>query len=421
MGDENERALAQVHWAVRNDDADALKKLLDEGDSAALVNAADYDKRTPLHVAASSKSLSAAVLLLSAGAWVDPVDRRNNTPLAYAQKSGFKSMVKLLTRYGAQPVVDPGRKGDEGGNLKYPPQSWDWLIDDPSEINMDESVLIGKGSFGEIRQANWRGTKVAVKTIRPSLSKDREVRKDFLNEVELLVKLRHPNIVQFLAAVINKPPLMLVTEYLPGGDLHRLIQKGPVPADLAVALALDMARGMAYLHGGPNVIIHRDLKPRNLIIDEANELKVGDFGLSKLIKVANIHEAYKLTGETGSYRYMAPEVFLRQNYNTKVDVFSFAMILYEMFEGASPFSGYEAYDAASKVARENLRPDFDAKIHYPDGMRELITECWSEFPEKRPQFDDIVRKIEQIQEKTSQQDRHCFRHLLQRIHRHHSE
>lgn len=243
--------------------------------------------------------------------------------------------------------------------------------------------------------------------------------KDFINEVEILVKLRHPNIVQFLAAVITKLPLMLVTEYLPGGDLHALIEKGPVPADLAVALALDMARGMAYLHGGPNVIIHRDLKPRNLIIDDSNELKVGDFGLSKLMKVVNLHEVYKLTGETGSYRYMAPEVFERQSYNTKVDVFSFAMILYEMFEGTAPFASEDAYEAAYMVAKENKRPDFGAKTHYPEGMRELIVNCWAEFAVKRPCFDDIVQELVQIQEKTVKEDRHCFRHLLERIHRHH--
>lgn len=241
--------------------------------------------------------------------------------------------------------------------------------------------------------------------------------KDFLNEVELLVKLRHPNIVQFLAAAITKAPLMLVTEYLPGGDLHALIQKGPVPADLAVAFALDMARGMAYLHGGPNVVIHRDLKPRNLIIDENNELKVGDFGLSKLIQVAiNVqHDVYELTGETGSYRYMAPEVFLRKNYNTKVDVFSFAMILYEMFEGVAPFADEGHEEAAYMVAKEDRRPEFGSRTYYPDGMRELIMKCWSEFAEKRPPFDDIVQTLQEIQEK---HDRHCFRHLLQRIHRH---
>lgn len=413
MGKGRERALAQVHWAVINDDVEALKKLLEREEGAWLINGADYDKRTPLHVAVSNNSLMSAQLLLSAGAASDPLDRWCNSPLANAQKLGFSSMARLLKRYGAEPVAE-NRWGD-GALITKPPQSWSWRISDPSEIDFEGGKLIGSGAFGEIRQANWWGTTVAVKTIRASLSQDRAVVKDFIGEVELLVQLRHPNIVQFLAAVTTKKPLMLVTEYLPGGDLHALIQKGPLPTDLAVAFALDIARGIAYLHGGPNVVIHRDIKPRNLIIDENNVLKVGDFGLSKLVKVTNVHDVYKLTGETGSYRYMAPEVFLKEDYNTKVDVFSFAMVLYEMFEGAAPFNSEESYEAAYMVARFNKRPEFGSRTYYPEGMRELITRCWSEFAVKRPDFDYIIEELEKIQERSPRQDRHCFRHLLQRI------
>lgn len=171
MGEEKGRALAQVHWAVHNDDVEALRKLWNEKDGPALLNAADYDKRTPLHVAASNNSFMSAQLLLKAGAFVDPLDRWNNTPLANARKLGFKPMVKLLMRYGAQPVPDRPNDDDNDNGRVSPPHSWDWLIVDPSEINFADAKLIGKGSFGEIRQATWRGTTVAVKTIRPSLSR----------------------------------------------------------------------------------------------------------------------------------------------------------------------------------------------------------------------------------------------------------
>ncbi|KAH9295314.1 hypothetical protein KI387_038902, partial [Taxus chinensis] len=189
---------------------------------------------------------------------------------------------------------------------------------------------------------------------------------DFRHEVDLLVKLRHPNIVQFLGAVTKKPPLMLITEYLRGGDLHQFLkEKGALNASTAVNFALDIARGMAYLHNEPNVIIHRDLKPRNVLLVSANHLKVGDFGLSKLIKVKHAHDMYKLTGETGSYRYMAPEVFKHRKYDAKVDVFSFAMILYEMFEGCPPFTSCDAYEAAKNVAKGD-RPLFRVKTYTPE-------------------------------------------------------
>eukprot|EP01018_Ginkgo_biloba_P008976 Gb_36894 [translate_table: standard] len=218
---------------------------------------------------------------------------------------------------------------------------------------------------------------------------DAELVQDFRHEVELLVKLRHPNIVQFLGAVTKTPPLMLITEFLRGGDLHQFLkEKGALPTSTSVNFALDIARpeicilpciaylfelvavpmGMTYLHNGPNVIIHRDLKPRNVLMVNSNHLKVGDFGLSKLINVKHAHDMYKLTGETGSYRYMAPEVFEHKWYDTKVDVFSFAMILYEMFEGVAPFANRDAYEAAKIVAKGD-RPIFRARS-YPAEMKE---------------------------------------------------
>ncbi|KAL9999361.1 putative transferase, protein kinase TKL-Pl-5 family [Helianthus debilis subsp. tardiflorus] len=122
----------------------------------------------------------------------------------------------------------------------------DWEID-PQELDFTNSHLIGKGSFGEIVKACWRGTPVAVKRILPSLSDDKLVIQDFRHEVNLLVKLRHPNIVQFLGAVTEKKPLMLITEYLRGGDLHQCLKgKGALSPATAVNFALDIARYFLY-------------------------------------------------------------------------------------------------------------------------------------------------------------------------------
>lgn len=218
----------------------------------------------------------------------------------------------------------------------------------------------------------------------------------------MLVKLRHPNIVQFLGAVTERKPLMLITEYLRGGDLHQCLkEKGALSLSTAINFALDIARGMAYLHNEPNVIIHRDLKPRNVLLvnSSADHLKVGDFGLSKLIRVQDSHDVYKMTGETGSYRYMAPEVFKHRKYDKKVDVFSFAMILYEMLEGDPPMSHYEPYEAAKYVA-EGHRPMFRAKGYTPQ-LRELTEQCWASDLNARPSFLEILKRLEKIKESIS--------------------
>ncbi|MED6210226.1 hypothetical protein PIB30_062167 [Stylosanthes scabra] len=357
-----------ILWHAHQNDAAAVRKLLQEDPS--LVKARDYDTRTPLHVAALHGWLDVANCLIEFGADVNAQDRWKNTPLADAEGASRTSVIELLKSHGGLSFID-----------------------------FSNSTRIGKGSFGEILKAYWRGTPVAVKRILPSLSDDRLVIQDFRHEVNLLVKLRHPNIVQFLGAVTDRTPLMLITEYLRGGDLHQYLKdKGSLSPSTAVNFSMDIARGMAYLHNEPNVIIHRDLKPRNVLLvnSSADHLKVGDFGLSKIIKVKNAHDVYKMTGETGSYRYMAPEVFKHRRYDKKVDVYSFAMILYEMLEGEPPFASYEPYDAAKRAA-EGHRPTFRAKGYTPE-LQELTLQCWAADMNQRPSFIDILKRLEKIKE-----------------------
>uniref|UniRef100_M4EDK7 non-specific serine/threonine protein kinase n=1 Tax=Brassica campestris TaxID=3711 RepID=M4EDK7_BRACM len=402
-----------ILWHAHQNDAAAVRKLLEEDPS--LVHARDYDKRTPLHVASLHGWIDVVNCLIEFGADVNAQDRWKNTPLADAEGARKQKMIELLKSHGGNCLNavlfgvlvfrDSKRHFGQNGSHFEPkpvqppiPKKCDWEIE-PAELDFSNAAMIGKGSFGEIVKAYWRGTPVAVKRILPSLSDDRLVIQDFRHEVDLLVKLRHPNIVQFLGAVTERKPLMLITEYLRGGDLHQYLkEKGGLTPATAVNFALDIARGMTYLHNEPNVIIHRDLKPRNVLLvnSSADHLKVGDFGLSKLIKVQNSHDVYKMTGETGSYRYMAPEVFKHRKYDKKVDVFSFAMILYEMLEGEPPFANYEPYEAAKHVS-DGHRPSFRSKGCTPD-LRELIVKCWDADMNQRPSFLDILKRLEKIKE-----------------------
>ncbi|CAM6096215.1 unnamed protein product [Calypogeia fissa] len=387
----------------RSNNAKALEDLLKE--KPELVKEKDYDERTALHIAAIHGCLKAAQVLLDYGADVNAQDRWKNSPLADAKASEDEKMMKLLESKGGQAL---GCHGREVKSLAPPTlRKSDWEID-PAEIDLVHAEKIGKGSFGEIKLTHWRGTPVAVKTILPALSDDRLVVQDFRHEVELLVKVRHPNIVQFLGAVTKRPPLMLITEYLSGGDLHSVMKKGPVQPPTIVSYALDIARGMTYLHNGPNMIIHRDLKPRNVLLGENNQLKVGDFGLSKLIKAKNMVDMYKMTGETGSYRYMAPEVFEHRPYDKSVDVFSFGVIVYEMCEDTPPFANYDAYEAARLVAKERARPDFSEKPKYPDELIKLIQDCWQHNPADRPEFQDIIPRLEKMSSSMNSPKEHLY-------------
>ena len=167
----------------------------------------------------------------------------------------------------------------------------------------------------------------------------------------------------------------------------------PLTMRKAGEICLDICRGMAYLHGHrPRAIIHRDLKPENLLFTVSEKVKVGDFGLSKTLSAkldasyraarcaddadahgdsAGLHnEPYKMTGETGSYRYMAPEVYKHEAYGPKVDVYAFAMIAYQAFTNLQPFMDMEGILAA-RAAAQGSRPKFP-KNCVPEPIREII-------------------------------------------------
>uniref|UniRef100_A0A7I4F0G4 Protein kinase domain-containing protein n=1 Tax=Physcomitrium patens TaxID=3218 RepID=A0A7I4F0G4_PHYPA len=291
-----------------------LKHMLDNGTS---VDAVDYDGRTALHLAASEGHTAAVKLLLEYGSSVNPCDRFNETPLANARRYGYEEICDLLVA--------------SGGFVKPISTLSEYEID-PAELSLEKARSVGKGAFGEIKIVKWRGTVVAAKTILSHLTSDQKIVKEFVDELALLSRLRHPNIMQFLGAVTKTQPFIIVTEYLPKGDLHDYLdRKGKLDALTAVKFALDIAKGMNYLHEHkPDPIVHRDLKPRNLLLHEAGYLKVADFGLGKLLDASEATKQYLMTGETGSYRYMAPEVFLHKAYDKSVDVFSFAIIVHEI-------------------------------------------------------------------------------------------
>ncbi|KAL2938521.1 Integrin-linked protein kinase 1 [Bienertia sinuspersici] len=275
----------------------------------------------------------------------------------------------------------------------------------------------------------WRGIEVAVKTLGDDVAMDEEKVKAFTDELALLQKIRHPNVVHFLGAVTQSSPMMIITEYLPKGDLRAfLARKHALKPLTTVKFALDIARGMNYLHENRPAIIHRDLEPSNILRDDSGHLKVADLGLSKLLKVSKtVREHGPVSCQETSWRYVAPEIFKNEEYDTKVDVFSFALIIQEMIEGCPPFES-KGEEEAAKAYCSNERPPFTAPAKYyglglkdtnvrettekyhnvtstalvdtkvgRTGRRSLIEYCWNDKPVKRPTFRQIINKLEDIE------------------------
>ncbi|KAK1260111.1 Serine/threonine-protein kinase EDR1 [Acorus gramineus] len=221
-----------------------------------------------------------------------------------------------------------------------------------------------------------------------------------MKEFELWQRLRHPNIVQFLGVLKRSDRVIFLTEYLRNGSLYDILKKNKRGLDplTAVTYALDIARGMNYLHQHkPHAIIHRDLTPRNVLQDESGHLKVTDFGLSKIAQENDSTGSYKMTGGTGSYRYMAPEVYRRESYGKSVDVFSFALLVHEMVQG-QPSNGRQSAEAvADRRAYEGSRPSLSSAF-YPEAIKTLLRECWHKDPQSRPSFEEIITQLEVIQD-----------------------
>ncbi|KAG8652547.1 serine/threonine/tyrosine-protein kinase HT1 [Manihot esculenta] len=251
------------------------------------------------------------------------------------------------------------------------------------------------GRHSRIYRGIYKQRDVAIKIISQP-EEDEELastlEKQFTSEVALLFRLSHPNIVTFVAACKKPPVFCIITEYLAGGSLRKYLhQQEPhsVPLELVLKLALDIARGMLYLHS--QGVLHRDLKSENLLLTEDMCVKVADFGISCLES-----QCGSAKGFTGTYRWMAPEMIKEKHHTKKVDVYSFGIVLWELLTAMTPFDNMTPEQAAFAVCQKNARPPLPAGC--PLAFSHLINRCWSSNPDKRPHFDEIVGILERYSE-----------------------
>ncbi|KAJ8270791.1 hypothetical protein GJAV_G00119330 [Gymnothorax javanicus] len=248
------------------------------------------------------------------------------------------------------------------------------------DIEVEE--VVGRGAFGVVCKAKWRGKDVAIKTIESESE-----RKAFVVELRQLSRVNHPNIVKLYGSCSS--PVCLVMEYAEGGSLYNVLHGAePLPyytASHAMSWALQCSQGVAYLHGmKPKALIHRDLKPPNLLLVAGGTvLKICDFGTACDIQT-------HMTNNKGSAAWMAPEVFEGSNYSEKCDVFSWGIILWEVITRRKPFDeiGGPAFRIMWAV-HNGTRPPLIKNL--PKPIESLMTRCWSKDPTQRPSMEEIVK------------------------------
>lgn len=269
----------------------------------------------------------------------------------------------------------------------------DWMVD-LSKLFVGQRFA--SGAHSRLYHGIYNEKRVAVKIIRQPDGDENEdlalrLEKQFNREVGILSHLHHRNIVELVAACRRPPVFCVITEYLSGGSLRSFLHKrepGSVSLKEFVSIALDIARGMEYLHS--QGVIHRDLKSENLLFTADMCLKVVDFGIA----CEEINCDY-LNEDRGTYRWMAPEVINHKPHNRKADVYSFGIVLWEIITGRVPYEDITPVQAAFAVVHKNARPTFPE--HCPLAIRKLIEKCWVQNPEKRPEFWEIVSILEQFE------------------------
>ncbi|XP_043283929.1 uncharacterized protein [Venturia canescens] len=271
----------------------------------------------------------------------------------------------------------------------------------PIEIDFEELQLeevIGVGGFGKVYRGFWQKHEVAVKAARQDPDEEPSViLENVRQEAKLFWLLKHENIVQLEGVCLKMPNMCLVMEYARGGSLNRVLSGRKIRPDVLVDWAIQIARGMDYLHNkAPISLIHRDLKSSNVLLSEPIEnddlqyktLKITDFGLAR--------EVYKTTrmSAAGTYAWMAPEVIKNSTFSKASDVWSYGVLLWELLTGETPYKGIDALAVAYGVAVNKLTLPIPTTC--PQPWRCLMEACWSSDSHGRPGFAEILVALDEV-------------------------
>jgi serine/threonine protein kinase len=309
-------------------------------------------------------------------------------------------------------LLDPGGgAAEQQATSSSPDQRQEWMAD-LSQLFIGNKFASGSNS--RIYRGIYRQRAVAIKMMRlPERDEERRraLEEQFNSEVAFLSRLRHPNVVQFVAACKRPPVYCIITEYMSQGTLRMYLHKKDpysLSPETVLRLALDVARGMEYLHA--QGVIHRDLKSHNLLLNDDMRVKVADFGTSCLEAHSSRAGAGAGGGDEGkgtnmgTYRWMAPEMVRDKPCTRKVDVYSFGVVLWELTTCLMPFQfqGMTPVQAAYAACEKNARPPLSPTC--PPALNSLIKMCWAANPARRPEFSYVVSVLENYE--------HCLREEL---------
>eukprot|EP01137_Pigoraptor_chileana_P037482 Opistho-2@34630 len=225
-------------------------------------------------------------------------------------------------------------------------------------------------------------------------------RKLFMDEVDIMVSLRHPHIVMFIGCC-EEPELCLVTEFMPRGSVLEILQKedAKMPWTRRLGMVLDAARGIQYLHTNNPIVLHCDLKAANLLVGDNYIVKVADFGLTKIAKKG-------MRAKNGSHLYASPEALRGCEYTVESDVYSFGIVMWEVLTAKIPYSdklcSHSIESVVHSIVESDIRPTIPRTPH--TRYTAVMTQCWQKDPSKRPGIADVATQLDRMIEIARQDD-----------------
>ncbi|XP_056629283.1 protein-tyrosine kinase 6 [Triplophysa dalaica] len=298
------------------------------------------------------------------------------------QSRMFPSVEKLVDHYSKHSV-------DHAFHLKEPcikpepePQDLSHETVDDWELPKDEFTLeeqLGKGFFADVYRGNWKGiVNVAIKILKKN---ECMTQKEFRMETEILKKLRHRHLITLFAVCTSSAPFYIITELMEKGNLLNFLreQEGrDLEPQTLTEMASQVADGMAFLEEQNS--IHRDLAARNVLVGQNYICKVADFGLARIIK----EPIYTSEDKKIPYKWCAPETISHGRFSNKSDVWSFGILLYEMFSyGGIPYPGYTNCQVFNLIGSGYRMP---APDKCPSHIYDIMLMCWKISADERPDF-----------------------------------
>lgn len=251
---------------------------------------------------------------------------------------------------------------------------------------------VGQGAMGTVYRARdpLIERTVAIKTV--PLAQLRQEGADaesrFLREAQSAGRLSHPNIVTIYDVGETEGLAYIAMEYLSGATLREVMNKGPIPLDLALDTAMQMAEALAFAH--EHGVIHRDIKPANVVITgQRGRVKLTDFGIAHLLNSDRTQTGQML----GSPRYMSPEQAMGREIDGRSDIFSLGAVLYEMLTGQYAFDGSSLPAIVYRVIHETSVPAATLRPQLPAGMASLLAQMLDKNPQARPDARTLVNAL----------------------------